>query len=264
MSYNKKEEKLTGGNVSAVYRLEDTVRRELKPESQKIHKLLKHLEKKGFSHAPAFLGIDEKGREILSYIEGEAGNYPLKEYMWADEALGEIANMLRLYHDAVSDFPFDESWQPIDNTPEPYEVLCHNDFAIYNIIFNHKKPVGIIDFDVAGPGPRLYDIAYTLYTCVPLSRHYHSEAGEEVSYQSDKDARRIKRRVQLFFEAYDMDFEKDFVDMVLLRLEGICKTIKRKAADGDAAFQKMLEEGHVEHYEKDIVFVEEHGEEWRS
>jgi thiamine kinase-like enzyme len=264
MSYSKKEEKLTGGNVSAVYRLEDTVRRELKPESQKIHKLLKHLKTKGFSHAPAFLGIDEKGREILSYIEGEAGNYPLKEYMWADEALKEIANMLRLYHDAVSDFPLDESWQPIDNTPEPYEVLCHNDFAIYNIIFNHKKPVGIIDFDVAGPGPRLYDIAYTLYTCVPLSRHYHSEAGEEVSYQSDKDAERIKRRVQLFFEAYGMDFEEDIVGMVLLRLEGICKTIKRKAEEGDAAFQKMLDEGHVEHYEKDIAFVREHGEEWKS
>jgi thiamine kinase-like enzyme len=264
MSNNKKEEKLTGGNVSAVYRLEDTVSRELKPESHKIHKLLKHLETKGFSHAPAFLGIDEKGREILSYIEGEAGNYPLKEYMWADEALKEIANMLRLYHDAVSDFPFDESWQPIDNTPEPYEVLCHNDFAIYNIIFNHKKPVGIIDFDVAGPGPRLYDIAYTLYTCVPLSRHYHTEAGEEVSYQSDKDADRIKRRVQLFFEAYGMDFEDDFVDKVLLRLEGICKTIKRKASEGDAAFQKMLEEGHVEHYEKDIAFVREHGKEWKS
>jgi Phosphotransferase enzyme family len=264
MSNNKKEEKLTGGNVSAVYRLEDTVRRELKPESHKIHKLLKHLETKGFRHAPAFLGIDEKGREILSFIEGEAGNYPLKEYMWSDEALEEIAYMLRLYHDAVSDFPFDESWQPIDNTPEPYEVLCHNDFAIYNIIFNHKKPVGIIDFDVAGPGPRLYDIAYTLYTCVPLSRHYHTEAGEEVLYQSDKDAERIKRRVQLFFEAYGMDFEEDFVDMVLLRLEGLCKTIKRKAAEGDAAFQKMLEEGHVEHYEKDIAFVREHGEEWKS
>jgi hypothetical protein len=53
------------------------------------------------------------------------------------------------------------------------------------------------------------------------------------------------------------------VDMVLLRLEGLCKTIKRKAEEGDAAFQKMLEEGHVEHYEKDIAFVREHGEEWR-
>ncbi len=65
---------------------------------------------------PKFLGIDEKGREILSFIEGEAGNYPLKKYMWSDESLKEIAKMLRLYHDAVSDFPMEERWQPIDNT----------------------------------------------------------------------------------------------------------------------------------------------------
>lgn len=117
MSNLDNEEMLTGGNVSEVYRSGDTVRRELKPDSPKIHKLLKHLENKGFSYAPKFLGIDEKRREILSFIEGEAGNYPLKEYMWSDDVLMEIAKMLRLYHDSVSDFSFGDSWQPIDNTP---------------------------------------------------------------------------------------------------------------------------------------------------
>lgn len=198
MSNYEDEEMLTGGNVSNVYRLGDTVRRELKPESAKIHKLLKHLEIKGFDFAPKFLGIDEKTREILSYIEGEAGNYPLKEYMWSNKVIEEVAKMLRLYHDAVSDFPIEESWRPIDNTPQPFEVLCHNDFAIYNIIFNHKMPVGIIDFDVAGPGPRLWDIAYTLYTCVPLSRVYYLETGEAVYYDSLRHADQIKQRIDLF------------------------------------------------------------------
>ncbi|VXC33332.1 hypothetical protein BACI349Y_640038 [Bacillus sp. 349Y] len=59
---SQQEEKLSGGNVSQVYRVEDTVRREIKPESERIHKLLKHLEEKGFSNAPRFMGIDEKGR----------------------------------------------------------------------------------------------------------------------------------------------------------------------------------------------------------
>jgi hypothetical protein len=134
MSKHENEEMLSGGNVSNVYRLGDTVQRELNPNSPKIHKLLKHLENKGFSYAPKFLGIDEKGREILSFIEGEAGNYPLKEYMWSDDNLIEIAKMIRLYHDSVSDFSFDDSWQSLDNPPQQFEVLCHNDFAIYNII----------------------------------------------------------------------------------------------------------------------------------
>ena len=40
------EEMLSGGNVSNVYRSGDTVRRDLKEDSAKIHKVLKHLEKK--------------------------------------------------------------------------------------------------------------------------------------------------------------------------------------------------------------------------
>lgn len=262
MSNHENEEMLTGGNVSNVYRSGDTVRRELKPESPKIHKLLKHLENKGFSYAPKFLGIDEKGREILSFIEGEAGNDPLKEYMWSDDVLKDIAKMLRLYHDAVSDFPLSDDWKPIDNTPHKVEVLCHNDFARYNIIFNHGRPIGIIDFDVSGPGPRLWDIAYTLYTCVPLSRFYLSETGEEVYYKSLQHANRIKQRVRLFFESYGEGIEEDYLEMVLLRLEGLCKTITRKASEGDIAFQKMIDEGHLEHYQNDIKFIREHGKEW--
>lgn len=262
MSNHKNEEMLTGGNVSNVYRSGDTVRRELKPDSTKIHKLLKHLENKGFGYSPKFLGIDEKGREILSFIEGEAGHYPLKDFMWSEDVLIEIGKMLRLYHDSVSDFSFDDSWESIDNTPQPFEVLCHNDFAIYNLIFNYERPIGIIDFDVAGPGPILWDIAYTLYTCIPLSRFYISETGDKVYYNSLQHANHIKQRVRLLFESYGEGLEEDYLEMVLLRLEGLCKTMTRKASEGDIAFQKMVDEGHLEHYQNDIKFIREHGKEW--
>ena len=183
--------------------------------------------------------------------------------MWSNDVLKEIAKMLRLYHDAVSDFPSLNEWIPMDNTPNNIEVLCHNDFAIYNIIFNHKKPVGIIDFDVVAPGPRLWDIAYTLYTCIPLSRHYHTETGEAVQYNPTRDAQRIKQKVELFFETYGIEGMKDgYLEMVLLRLEGLCKYMIRKADEGDMAFQKMIDEGHYEHYQNDIQFIREHGKEW--
>ncbi|MFG6147398.1 phosphotransferase [Halobacillus sp. B23F22_1] len=259
---NHEEEKLTGGNVSNVYLSGGTVRRELKPGSTNIHKLLKHLEEKNFPYAPRFLGIDKKDREILTHIEGEAGHYPLKEYMWSNESLREIANMLRLYHEAVSDFPIDESWQPLDHTPPPFEVICHNDFAIYNIIFNDKSPIGIIDFDVAAPGPRMWDIAYTLYTCVPLSRVFYSEKGKPVYYHSSQHSDRTKERIALFFKSYGNKIEEDYMDIVVQRLEGLCATIKRKAEENDMAFQKMIEEGHLEHYQSDIKFIREHKHEW--
>ena len=153
-------------------------------------------------------------------------------------------------------------WKPMDNTPDKIEVLCHNDFAIYNIIFDHEKPIGIIDFDVAAPGPRLWDIAYTLYTRIPLSRLYHTETGEAVYYDPLKDADRIKQRVKLFFESYGIEgMETGFLEMVLLRVDGLWNMIK-KASEGDIAFQKMIDEGHLEHYQSDIKFIREHGNEW--
>ena len=123
------------------------------------------LRKQRFSLRTKVLGIDEKNREILSFIEGKAGNYPLKEYMRSNDVLKEIAKMLRLYHDAVSDFPLLDDWKPMDHTPNNIEVLCHNDFAIYNIIFNDEKPVGIIDFDVAARTKNLGYRLYTVYLC---------------------------------------------------------------------------------------------------
>ncbi|EEM97646.1 Trifolitoxin immunity domain protein [Bacillus thuringiensis IBL 200] len=183
--------------------------------------------------------------------------------MRSNDVLKGIAKMLRLYHDAVSDFPLLDDWKPMDHTPNNIEVLCHNDFAIYNIIFNNEKPVGIIDFDVAAPGPRLWDIAYTLYTCVPLSRVYYTESGEAIHYESSQHADRIKERVKLFVQSYGKNMDEDYLGMVLLRLEGLCTYMKRKAQEGDLNFQRMIDEGHLEHYEKDMKFIRNHRAEWR-
>lgn len=66
----------------------------------------------------------------------------------------------------------------------------------------------------------------------------------------------------MFFESYGKGLEEDYLEMVLLRIEGICKTITRKASEGDIAFKNMVDEGHLEHYQNDIKFIREHGNEW--
>ena len=85
--------------------------------------------------------------------------------------LAELAKLLRSYHDAT--IGFTPSVASINQYPESslHEVICHNDAALYNIVFKNQRPVGIIDFDMAVPGPRIWDIVYTLYTCVPLTAH---------------------------------------------------------------------------------------------
>lgn len=259
----EQEERLDGGNVSIVHKKGDRVYRTQKEESPRIHKLLNHLESKGLEGVPRFHGIDEKGREILSYIEGEAADYPLKDYMWSDESIKEVAALLRNYHDAVADFAIPEDWEPIDNTPEPIEVICHNDFAVYNVIFKNKRPVGIIDFDLAAPGPKSWDIAYVLYTFVPLSRRYQAESGEVVYYDPERDDLKYKHRIKIFLDTYGWDDRKtNILEVILLRIEALCLTMKRKAKEGDVAFQKMIEEGHYEHYQTECQFIKDNGDKW--
>jgi hypothetical protein len=64
-------ESLYGGLVDRAVRIGATVRRPAGPWTPTVHALLDHLESHGFL-APRARGIDEDGREILSYLEGDA------------------------------------------------------------------------------------------------------------------------------------------------------------------------------------------------
>lgn len=65
------EEQSIGGNLNDAVRVGGTVRRRAGPWTPAVHALLRFLEREGFD-APRVIGMDERGREILEYIEGEA------------------------------------------------------------------------------------------------------------------------------------------------------------------------------------------------
>lgn len=55
---------------------------------------------------------------------------------------------------------------------------------------------------------------------------------------------------------------KNINEIEILFYEGLCKTMRRNGEEGDRAFQKMIDEGHLEHYQKELQFIREHGTEW--
>lgn len=152
---------------AAVVRIGQTVRRVSGPHSANVHGLLTHLESVGFEAAPRFLGIDSQGREVLSFIPGDAG--PPDDLHQTTAAMVAAAKLLRRYHDATVGRSLDpKGWARSDPDPARRQVICHNDAAPYNMIFVDRLPVALIDFDLAGPGPRLRDLAYLAIWCVPL------------------------------------------------------------------------------------------------
>lgn len=97
------EEALGGWNVGAAVRVGRTVRRRMGPWSPSIHRLLKRLESVGFEGSPRVLGIDERGREVLAFIEGDSpSTHPYPGWVWGEAALRSAAALLRRYHDTVS------------------------------------------------------------------------------------------------------------------------------------------------------------------
>ena len=155
--------------MTPVVRVGDTVRRAAGPWTPTIHALLRHVRAAGFEAVPEPLGIDEQGREILSLLPGRVATYPLDEFVLAERTLARAARTLRAYHDAMLGFVAhpEAAWQWPAH--EPAEVICHNDFAPYNLMVEGEDLTGVIDFDLASPGPRVLDMGYAAYRFVPLT-----------------------------------------------------------------------------------------------
>jgi Ser/Thr protein kinase RdoA (MazF antagonist) len=146
---------------------------------------------------PEPFGFDEQGREVLSYLPGDVGNYPLPDWLWRPAILDGAGRLLRRVHDASVPFV---GQHLVWNLPsrEPTEVICHNDVAPYNMAFIGGQVSGLFDFDTASPGPRIWDLAYLGYRLAPLCE----DAGIDIS--DDERLARIDRLIR----AYGMPFPR--------------------------------------------------------
>ena len=144
---NEAEKPLTGGRLTAgVVRLGDTVRRPRKASSAYVGALLLHCERIGFTGVPRFLGVDDAGRDTLTFIPGCVGRFKVFERLQIRKA----AILLRSFHDATRG-------SALAGTKT---VVCHNDLGPNNTVFQKGMPMAFIDFDFAAPGEPLEDIGY--------------------------------------------------------------------------------------------------------
>jgi Phosphotransferase enzyme family len=154
---------LIGGHTPGVVRVGETVRRPLNPGSERIHRLLLHFENCGFDGAPRFLGIDARGREILSFIDGFAP--PHNGFRLGEEGLRAGARLVRQVHDLTEGTEFSAG----------SEVACHRNLSQPNFIFRDMIPVAIIDWDMTLPGTRLANFAEFLWAFVHPSLYGDGE-----------------------------------------------------------------------------------------
>jgi hypothetical protein len=222
-----------GGNLNDAVRVGDTVRRTTGPWTPAVHALLRYLEERGFP-APRVRGIDEHGREILEYVEGEAhsGTFePLPDRVMVDENMLDAARLLRRYHDVVADFrpPAGARWRVV--APTAHEVITHNDWSPWNALFRDGRLFMTLDWDLAGPGSRLWGVANAALSWVPLfSGHVRASAEEKA------------RRLCLFVDAYGLEDHdrRELIPTMQTELRHMAGVITDAASGGDVGMQRLV------------------------
>jgi Ser/Thr protein kinase RdoA (MazF antagonist) len=163
------EEKLVGGNVTPdIVRVGNTVRRPAGAWTASVHAFLTHLADVGYEHSPRSYGLDEKGRHVLEYVDGEPGAFEIAAPAADCTAVGR---MIRDLHDAAESFrpPVDAIWNVVIPPPGA-DLVVHHDLAPWNTAWDSRARQGkFFDFDNAGPGTRIWDLAYAAHGFARLS-----------------------------------------------------------------------------------------------
>jgi len=251
------ELRLEGGFDGGATLVDGTVRRVAGPWSGSVRRLLTHLRDRGFDGAPRPLGLDDQGREVVTYLRGESvgSQRPWPGWTHSDEALVQVAGWLRRFHQAVRDFDPgpDAVWRE-GGTWRPGLVIGHNDSAPYNAVWGDHGLVGFVDWDMSGPVARESDLAWMAFSWVPL----HARAVVEPEGFTDFGGRR--RRLELFLTEYgaveggtedqrrgggagDNLTPDGLLEILRLTLPEKIEAIRASAQAGDATYQRMLDHG---------------------
>ncbi|ANS75267.1 hypothetical protein AWM70_12185 [Paenibacillus yonginensis] len=247
---NHKEE-LTGGRTGQIHKVEETVIRPANAWTPHVHKFLNFLHEEGAVFVPKPYGINDRQEEILSFMPGEVFHYPLPDPMLSDSMLVSAARLLMKFHQSseryISKLTNHEQWM----LPAvlPIEVMCHGDFAPYNVTIVGDEASGIIDFDTLHPGPRMWGIGYAVYRWVPF--HNPKSPG------SSGNLKEQIRKTKLFLDtvgASPQDKES-FVAVLIKRLESLTEYMRKEAREGNQVFQLHIEEDHLQLYLDDIEYL---------
>ncbi len=232
------EERLAGGFINEVVRVGDTVRRSGSLNTEFVARLLQHLDERGWNRAPRFLGIDEQGREILSFIEGVVPvDEDIPPSFSTDETLIALARMVREVHDLTAG-------TPLAGTEE---VVCHNDLSPKNTVYRDDAgimmPVALIDWDLAAPRGRIYDVGHICWKYLNLG-------------PSIADLDECARKIRIICEAYGLENLNGVVDAITWWQESSIWGIETGVEAGDKGMIRLKNAGVLPEIRASVTWVE--------
>lgn len=192
-----------------------------------VHRLLSLFEEQRWTGAPRFLGIDDEGREVLTFIPGHvAWEDDQPASVGCNDGLRIVGRLVREFHDLTAG----------SDLAEGEEVVCHNDLSPRNTVYQDGgdglRPVAFIDWDIAAPGKRIHDIAHMCWQYVGLGPRY-------------RDIADAGRRIRLLCDAYGLEDRSDVLDTILWWQDRCWRGIEAQAAAGVEAMIGLRDRGAV-------------------
>ena len=217
------------GAVGGVVRVGRTVHRPTGPWTPAVHELLTYLHDNGLHGVPALHGLDDEGREVLEHVEGRG--VPVDREIVLDTVLEEAVAWLRDFHDIVEGFRPDgpRTWRGGEAVLGADQIICHHDPGAYNWIIQSGHFVAMIDWDMAGPGRPIDDLAFLAWTAIPLYR--------------ELPAADVARRLDLLVDAYGEWGPMTVLDAVVERMTTATDRIEAGQARGDQGLLNLAAVG---------------------
>jgi hypothetical protein len=193
-----------------------------------VHDLLRALEDAGWSGAPRFLGFDEEGREVLSWIEGHVPWSGIDDTPGIDDngSVAAVARLARALHDLTAASPLAEGG----------EVVCHNDLSPKNTVYQQARvvdgatwrPIAFIDWDAAAPGLRIHDVAHIAWQWAANTASSPAAAAQ---------------RIRVVVDAYglDPDGRSNLVDTILWWQDRCWRGIQAQIDERNPAVRRLVE-----------------------
>jgi len=241
------------GNAGAVVRVGDTVRRPPTARSPLVRRIVQHLEAVGFDRAQRFLGVDERGRDVFTFVDGDVPLPPYPTWAQNPDVLREVATLLRDFHAAMASFDPQDGWSRELADPDGGAVLCHNDVCPENVVFRGGSAVALLDFDLAAPGRRAWDVARAARMWVPVGA---PRGG--LTWPDDLD---VHERLKVFTRAYglDRDERETFIPTLLAAVRQGQEWVREKVQAGEPSFVAMWQTfGMEKAFEADATWFVEH------
>ena len=251
------EESLAGGvdHAGAVVRVGDTVRRPGGPAAVQVRRFLTYLADIGFAGAPRFHGLDEQGREILDYLDGDVGIPPFPEWVADEGLLLSVAALQRELHRAAAGFRLPEGMRwPARRLPPGAQgqLVCHADLCVENVVVRDGRAVAFIDFDLATPADPLFDIAVAARHWIPLR-----DPADIADARANTD---LIDRFRLFADAHHLTAAQrdQIIGMLGVFLGQALENTRRRAEEGHPGFAQMWADGYEAMNRRSRVWLADH------